>query len=137
MFAPRQLNPMRGRLAKLGMVLAVLLVVSALVPQQPGRAALTNSLRDTVPPEVAAGAAVYKSECVVCHGRQGKGDGPVAVSMKPPPANLTDTARMARLSDDSLVQIITHGRGGMPAFKDDLEPEQVRQVVAFIRTLKP
>lgn len=137
MFAPRQLDPMRARLANLGTVLVVLLAVSAMVPRNPGRATLTGSLRDTVPPDVAAGAAVYKSECVVCHGRQGKGDGTVAKSMKPPPADLTDTARMARLSDDSLVQIITHGRGGMPGFKDDLAPAQVRQVVAFIRTLKP
>lgn len=128
---------MRPRLAGFGTVLLVLVVVSALLPRQPARAALTDSLRDTVPPEVVAGAAVYKSECVVCHGRQGKGDGPVAASMKPPPADLTDTARMARLSDDSLVQLITHGRGGMPGFQDDLAPTQVRQVVAFIRTLKP
>lgn len=92
---------------------------------------------DPVPPAIATGAAIYKSECAVCHGKGGKGDGPVAVALRPPPADLTDTARLAKLSDDSLVQVITYGRRGMPSFKDDLTPSQILQVVAFIRRLRP
>lgn len=84
-----------------------------------------------------SGAAIYKSKCAICHGRGGKGDGPVAVSLRPRPADLTDTARIARLSDDSLVQFISNGSKGMAGFKGALTPEQIRQVVAFIRALKP
>lgn len=86
---------------------------------------------------VTVGAAIYKSACVVCHGKEGKGDGPVAVALKPRPANLTDTTRIAKLSDDSLFQIITKGSRAMPSFAADLNAEQVREVVNYIRTLKP
>lgn len=85
----------------------------------------------------AVGQAVYKSTCVVCHGEQGKGNGPVAAAMTPRPADLTDPVRMGRLSEDSLVLIVTQGRGAMPGFEVNLTPERVREVVAYIRTLRP
>jgi len=37
----------------------------------------------------AEGNGLFKSYCSSCHGALGKGDGPVAVSLKPPPSDLT------------------------------------------------
>jgi mono/diheme cytochrome c family protein len=37
----------------------------------------------------ASGTDMYKSYCAVCHGTEGKGDGPAASALKHPPANLT------------------------------------------------
>ncbi len=85
----------------------------------------------------AEGKAVFRSQCVVCHGERAKGDGPAAAALNPPPANLTDAARLAKFSDDSLIQVITNGRRGMPAFAAILTPERVREVLDYVRTLKP
>lgn len=37
---------------------------------------------------VAHGLAVYKTNCAVCHGNEGKGDGPAGMALQPPPRNL-------------------------------------------------
>jgi mono/diheme cytochrome c family protein len=39
------------------------------------------------------GQATYTSYCASCHGPLGKGDGPVAKNLKPPPADLTRLAQ--------------------------------------------
>lgn len=47
-----------------------------------------NPLPDT--PQVRErGRAVYLQYCAVCHGPDGKGDGPASTGMLPPPADLT------------------------------------------------
>lgn len=83
------------------------------------------------------GRAIFKAQCVACHGPGGKGDGPAAPALNPRPANLADAARMEKLSDDSLVQIVTAGRLTMPGYGRTLTPEQVSEVVAYVRSLKP
>jgi mono/diheme cytochrome c family protein len=86
-------------------------------------------------PEV--GKAIYKAQCVVCHGQKGQGDGPAAVALNPRPSVITQAARVGKLPDDSLVLIVTTGRGGMPGFGKILTPDQVLEVIAHLRTLKP
>jgi len=83
------------------------------------------------------GGAIFKAQCVACHGPGGKGNGPAAAALNPRPANLADAARMEKLSDDSLLQIVTAGRLTMPGYGRTLTPEQVREVVAYVRGLKP
>jgi len=39
-----------------------------------------------------AGAALYRVHCASCHGETGEGNGPVAASLSPPPADLTRLA---------------------------------------------
>ncbi|MBI3982012.1 MAG: cytochrome c, partial [Gemmatimonadetes bacterium] len=84
-------------------------------------------------PEV--GGEVFKAQCVACHGARGKGDGPAAVALTPRPANLADATRMEQLSDDSLVQVVTAGRKAMPGYGKILTPEQILEVVAYVRSL--
>src|SRR5216110_525712 len=41
-------------------------------------------------PSLARGAEVYQANCMGCHGSVGRGDGPQAAGLAPPPANLAD-----------------------------------------------
>lgn len=94
-------------------------------------------LQDGVRPPETEGLEVFTTHCVVCHGERGKGNGPIAASMNPRPADLTNPARIAALSGDSLAQIIAKGRGAMPGMEASLTPEKVRAVITYVRTLKP
>jgi len=85
----------------------------------------------------AVGRAVFKAQCVACHGSEGKGDGPAAAALNPRPANLADPARMQKVVDDSLVLVITAGRRTMPGYAKILTPEQIREVVAYLRSFTP
>lgn len=84
---------------------------------------------------VTSGGGIYKAQCQVCHGSAGKGDGPAAKALNPRPTNLADTVRMAKLSDDSLIRVITAGRKAMPGFGKILRPEEIRDVAAHLRCL--
>lgn len=102
----------------------------------------------TVPPEYAgltnplgadaaqAGLAVYTTNCVSCHGETGHGEGPVAASLLPPPADLAKLQTTA--SDDYLFWRISTGRSGtaMVGWKGILSDEQIWQVISLIRAMK-
>jgi len=40
-----------------------------------------------------SGKQMFEAYCAACHGKEGKGDGPVAAALKVPPADLTVLAR--------------------------------------------
>jgi mono/diheme cytochrome c family protein len=86
---------------------------------------------------VERGAAIFAVNCVACHGTGGRDDSPAAAQLDPNPANLTSEMHRAH-SDDDYVNWITHGVPGstMPAFADTLSDGQMRDVVAFIRSLQ-
>ncbi len=46
-----------------------------------------------VPTSSTSGAQMYKEYCAVCHGKDGKGDGPAASELKTRPPNLTDLTK--------------------------------------------
>jgi mono/diheme cytochrome c family protein len=81
------------------------------------------------------GKDIYTAYCAMCHGAKGKGDGPAAAGLNPRPANLSDSARMARLSEDSLTKVVTTGRKAMPAFGAVLKFEELREVLTHVRCL--
>lgn len=83
-----------------------------------------------------AGAEVFRTNCAMCHGPQGHGDGPAGQSLEPKPGNLADVQQKA--GDDYLFWRIHDGKPGtsMVAWKGILTDEQIWQAVSFIRTLK-
>ncbi len=82
------------------------------------------------------GAKVFKTNCEMCHGSQGHGDGPAGGSLDPQPKNLAVLQESA--TDDYLFWRISEGRPGtaMVAWKGILTEEQIWQVISFIRTLE-
>ena len=99
------------------------------------------------PPPAYEGRRLYVSYCLLCHGPDGKGDGPLAIKMQISPADLTTTVRSR--SDTILTKIIT-GEGrqtitgrdrhnllseAMPEWKDVLDESQVKALIAYLRFL--
>jgi cytochrome c oxidase cbb3-type subunit 3 len=88
-----------------------------------------------------AGRQVFDTYCFVCHGMDGKGNGPLAKQLPKDPANLADNSKMMNRTDKQLAQIVEgtvdHGliRGKMPRWNLALSPIQIQSVVAYIRVL--
>ena len=88
------------------------------------------------PPSLARGAEVYAANCSSCHGAQGKGDGPAAIGLDPPPTNLSETAALEDQSPLDYYRRITIGVVGtaMPSFENRL-PAQDRWAAALYASL--
>jgi len=82
------------------------------------------------------GEALFKTNCVMCHGEKGKGDGVAAVALSPKPADLS-SKRLIKESDGEIFWKIGNGKGSMPPWKSALSKKQRWQLVNFIRTLQP
>lgn len=94
---------------------------------------------DVVPanaPSLARGAEVFQTNCASCHGTLGRGDGPAAAGIQPPPANLADAGALIDASPLSFYEKITIGVAGtaMPAFETRLSRED-RWAAAVYATL--
>ncbi len=82
----------------------------------------------------------FKELCVKCHGENGKGDGPAASTLETKPGDLTDCARMGRLSDETIFKVIRDGgpaaglSRAMSRFGDGLEDDEIKQIVLYVRT---
>jgi mono/diheme cytochrome c family protein len=85
------------------------------------------------------GKAIFTANCQMCHGPEGKGDGPAAAGLNPKPANFSDPARVKEFSEPRQVRVVTNGGASeklsplMPSFSEALSEQQVRDVIAFIR----
>jgi cytochrome c6 len=77
-------------------------------------------------------AALFKSKCVMCHGEDGSGNTPSGKALK---AKDLRSDEVQKNSDSGLTDIITKGRNKMPAFGQKLKPDQIQQLVAYIRHL--
>jgi copper transport protein len=86
---------------------------------------------------IAAGQELYEQNCTPCHGASGAGDGPVGLTLNPPPADLTIHTAPGVHPDAQLYDWVTNGFRGsvMPAFKDQLSDEERWHLVNYIRTL--
>lgn len=82
--------------------------------------------------------ALFGSNCVVCHGTRGHGDGPLAHNMEPLPANFHQYNRFYDREDDLLWDHIANGINwaGMPNFLNKQDrAKNVKFDEAYIRKL--
>ena len=91
------------------------------------------------PAMLERGREVYKANCVACHGESGKGDGPGAGVLKPPPRDHTDRAYMSTLTDQQIKDIIRMGGAikGKPLMPShpQLNGETLDALAAYVRSL--
>jgi cytochrome c6 len=82
--------------------------------------------------ESAAGVATFRTKCAMCHGQDGGGS-EVGKSMNVPDLRLP---ALQKLPDAELAQVISNGKGGMPSFKNSLNPDEIHALVTHIRSLR-
>jgi len=77
-------------------------------------------------------AKIYKTNCVMCHGADGSGDTPPGKALK---AKDLRSDEVQKQTDEALAEVITKGKGKMPAFGAKIMPDNVTKLVAYIRQL--
>ena len=77
--------------------------------------------------DTAATEASSKAKCASCHGADGKGKEALKTQD-------FASAAVQSISDAELTAVITDGKGKMPAYGKSLKPDQVKDLVAYIRS---
>jgi len=77
-------------------------------------------------------AALYKQKCAACHGVDGKGETPTGKAMK---VQSFADPEVAKMSDDELAAAIEKGKGKMPAYGKSMKPDEIKAMVAYVRSL--
>lgn len=136
-------------LTRVGLVvLALTLAIVAGCGGQPSdqTGANTNTSTEPAPPAPdtgagsnetveAMGARVYAARCALCHGPEGRGDGPGAAALNPKPRNYHDKAYMATRTDAELLEVIRNGKGAMPRWSGILSEAEMQAVLKHVRSL--
>jgi mono/diheme cytochrome c family protein len=101
-----------------------------------------SDLKDDAPP----GLRVFAQHCAMCHGSDGRGNGPAAVPLHPRPRDFTggvfklkSTASNEPPAVDDVRDAITRGMPGsaMPGWQDILSADEVVAVAEYVRDLGP
>jgi mono/diheme cytochrome c family protein len=82
--------------------------------------------------EFAHASTIYGQNCTICHGDSAKG-GTVDIEGKKLKIPSLVEGHALKQSDEHYVKQITKGGDGMPAFKDKLKPEEINELVRYIR----
>ena len=79
-----------------------------------------------------SGETVYKAKCASCHGADGKGATPAGKATK---ARDFCSDDVKKETDEEWTGIIVKGKNKMPAYDKKLSESEVKEVVAYIRSL--
>ncbi len=139
------------RLIRMLMVVAAFVLTSG-AQEQPSKTIQHVPMRKTSP---VSGKEMYVNYCAVCHGTEGKGNGPAADALKTPPADLTVLSKnnggtYPALKVGSAIrgdaQVAAHGSKEMPVWgklfrsvsggHESEVDQRVANLVAYIKTLQ-
>jgi mono/diheme cytochrome c family protein len=108
----------------LGGLLVILLILAGCRGERSGEVAEVAM--------VAGGRASFQAYCASCHGREGRGDGPVATQLKVRPADLTTIAARREgvfphdyilQTIDGRIELMAHGGRAMPVWGKIWRPD--------------
>ena len=128
----RRREIVRRTLAILGTI--VLAISTALGAQDSASTGAKKSKGRAVAGSPARGKTVFDQKCAICHFADSdqKKIGP---GLKGIAKRGTFTVNGSKVTTDSLTKWIETGDALMPGMKETLEPEQIRDVVAYVKTL--
>ncbi len=87
------------------------------------------------PASLASGKKIYSTDCLMCHGKEGAGDGDLAVDMKLSLKDFRDPATLKDLSDKEMYELIDKGKGKMMGEEGRLKTEQISDVANYVRSM--
>ncbi len=143
----------KGAVMAAVMLAAILLAPIAAVPASAQEPAAQPQVEMRQRP---TGGEVFRTYCATCHGTSGRGDGPLAGSMRRKPADLTEIAKknggeypseIVFRTIDGKTPVRGHGGPDMPVWGDAFArshdggdaatvKERIDSLVEFIRTLQ-
>ena len=90
---------------------------------------------------IEKGKTKYNAFCINCHGADGSGTGPASGLSGVPTGDLSDKAYMSLLTDEEIIDRVAYGEERypylqMPGWRTNLDPEMIKAVVAYGRTLE-
>ena len=90
------------------------------------------SLPSATPDELASARINFQKHCAVCHGEKAEGGMKEVEGKKFKVPSLRE-GHALKHTDDKFMNQITGGDEEMPAFKDKLSQDEIRDLVRFIR----
>ncbi len=104
----------------------------SVIPVEAAR--MVNPVTPT-PESQARAKQIFGYDCAMCHGANGDGKGAVATDMNLTMKNFTDPAVLKNRTDGELFYIIKSGQGQMPAEDDRAKPDEMWNMVIYVRSL--
>jgi mono/diheme cytochrome c family protein len=100
---------------------------------------IVGSLARVSPAEAGTdeGKAIYVAKCQACHGSTGKGDGPASRALPKKPKDFTTAEYWKSATDESVKAVILQGMPGTIMRGFPMAPEQLTDLVAYLRSLAP
>jgi len=125
---------MKTTLFLLACIALVLFTISCTETVAPTNSAAPTAAPSAATPvdEFAAARQNYQKNCESCHGPNHEG-GMVKVEGKQLKVPSLKAAHALKHTDEQMVKMITNGEEAMPAFKDKLKPEEITDLVKFVR----
>jgi len=91
---------------------------------------------ESTPTSIEEGKRLYgATDCALCHGKDGDGKGLEAKDINMNVHDWRKPQNLDHFKDGELSYLILKGKGRMPAYDGRETPEQVWQIVNFIRSL--
>jgi mono/diheme cytochrome c family protein len=78
-------------------------------------------------------SGLYQSKCVACHGADGSGS-PTGTKLG---AHDFHSPEVQKQSDAELTATLTNGKNKMPAYGKSLKANDIKGLVAYVRSLAP
>jgi mono/diheme cytochrome c family protein len=104
----------------------------------PAYASRMNPLQHTAA-NIADGKRLFETNCALCHGPAGLGNGEAGKALNPPPANIAVNIKRRMATDGYVYWTIAEGGAPvgsqMPPFKDVLKKDEIWKTILYLRTL--
>jgi mono/diheme cytochrome c family protein len=88
------------------------------------------------PASIAEGKRLYgATDCALCHGKEGDGKGVLAKDVNMNLHDWRQAASLEKFTDGELAYLVVKGKGRMPAYENRETPEQIWEIVNYIRSM--
>jgi cytochrome c551/c552 len=126
--------------------LALVLYAGACKKKNEAPAGQPTTTEPSAAASVVEAKKIFKTRCIGCHGENGDGKGPNSAALAKPPANYTDPAFQAGITDEELKKAIIFGGKAVgkselmlpnPDLENAAKAAVVDELVKIVRSFAP